>query len=44
MDDGWEQAQGLSPSNAADRNGDFDGDGYASLEEFLKARAAEVPN
>ena len=41
MDDGWEQTRGLSPANAADRNGDLDADGYTNLEEFLNERAGD---
>jgi hypothetical protein len=33
----WETARGLNPTNAADRNGDDDGDGYTNLEAFLNA-------
>jgi pectate lyase len=35
MPDSWEVGNGLDPSNAEDRNGDRDGDGYTNLEEFL---------
>lgn len=35
MPDAWEAAQGLNPSDAADGNGDQDGDGYTNLEEYL---------
>ena len=35
MADAWELAAGLDPTNAADRNGDLDGDGYTNLEEYL---------
>jgi hypothetical protein len=37
MPDVWETARGLNPNNAADRNGDDDGDGYTNLEAFLSA-------
>jgi hypothetical protein len=37
MPDAWEMANGLSPSNAADRNDDADGDGYTNLEEYLSS-------
>jgi pectate lyase len=35
MDDGWEERNGLDPSNSADHAGDLDRDGYTNLEEFL---------
>ena len=35
MPDSWELANGLNPNNAADRNGDPDGDGYTHLEDYL---------
>lgn len=35
MPDPWEVANGLDPRDAADRNGDADGDGYTNLEEYL---------
>ncbi len=35
MPDVWETPRGLNPDNAADRNGDRDGDGYTNLEEYL---------
>jgi hypothetical protein len=44
MDDDWELGQGLSPKDAADRNGDRDGDGYTNLEEFLEDRATALLN
>ena len=34
MSDVWESAHGLNP-NAADNNGDYDGDGYTNLEEYI---------
>ena len=37
MPDAWETANGLNPSNAADRNADADGDGYTNLEEYLNS-------
>ncbi len=40
MPDGWETKRGLSPSDAADRNGDDDNDGYTNLEEYLNELAA----
>ncbi|HBS34664.1 MAG TPA: hypothetical protein DEA50_06245 [Parvularcula sp.] len=41
MADSWETARGLSASNAADRNGDLDGDGYTNLEEYLNELAGD---
>jgi pectate lyase len=38
MDDAWEVTNGLSPTNAADRNTDQNSDGYTNLEEFLHYR------
>ncbi|MES2921815.1 MAG: thrombospondin type 3 repeat-containing protein [Verrucomicrobiota bacterium] len=35
MPDAWETQHGLNPTAAADRNGDFDNDGYTNLEEYL---------
>jgi pectate lyase len=35
MPDDWELAHGLDPNAPADRNGDFDADGYSNLEEYL---------
>lgn len=35
MDDAWELANGLNPSNANDQNADDDGDGLSNSEEFL---------
>lgn len=40
MPDAWETARGLSPSSAADGNGDDDADGYTNLEEYLNELAA----
>jgi hypothetical protein len=34
MPDVWEKSHGLNPS-VADNNGDFDGDGYTNLEEYV---------
>lgn len=39
MADAWETANGLNPADAADRNGDLDGDGYTNLEEYLNGLA-----
>ena len=39
MPDTWEQAHGLNPA-AADNNGDFDGDGFTNLEEYINEVAA----
>jgi len=35
MADAFENANGLNPANAADRNGDLDSDGFTNLEEYL---------
>lgn len=35
MPDAWELSRGLNAHDAADRNGDRDGDGYTNLEEYL---------
>jgi hypothetical protein len=40
MPDTWETQRGLSASNASDRNGDDDSDGYTNLEEYLNELAA----
>lgn len=40
MPDDWEQAQGLDPADAADRNGDRDADGYTNLEAYLNSLCA----
>jgi hypothetical protein len=37
MPDAWETANGLDPSDAADRNADADGDAYTNLEEYLNS-------
>src|SRR5213079_895246 len=34
MANGWEQAYGFDPLNAADANADSDGDGFTNLQEF----------
>ena len=39
MPNDWETAHGLNPT-LADNNGDFDGDGYTNLEEYLNELAA----
>lgn len=35
MADDWESKNGLNPSDASDRNSDFNGDGYSNLEKYL---------
>ena len=40
MPDEWENARGLNPNDASDRNGDDDADGYTNLEEYLNQLAA----
>jgi len=37
MPDSWESDNGLNPADAADRNGDTDGDAYTNLEEYLNS-------
>jgi len=39
MADDWELANGLDPKNPADRNRDFNGDGYTNLEKYLNSLA-----
>jgi hypothetical protein len=39
MSNAWEMQMGLNPTNATDRNGDADFDGYSNLEEYLEFRA-----
>jgi hypothetical protein len=39
--DAWESAHGLNPKDAADGNGDFNGDGYTNLEKYLNSLAGE---
>ncbi len=39
MPDAWETMHGLNPA-VADNNGDFDGDGYTNLEEYINEIAA----
>ena len=39
MPDAWEQQSGLDPANAADRNGDRNGDGWTNLEEYVNSLA-----
>ena len=35
MPGNWERARGLDPDDKADRNDDYDNDGYTNLEEYL---------
>lgn len=37
MPDEWELANGLNPADPADRNADFNGDGYTNLEKYLNS-------
>ncbi|MDZ7268961.1 MAG: pectate lyase [candidate division KSB1 bacterium] len=39
MADAWERRHGLDPGNPEDRNGDYNGDGYTNLEEYLNSLA-----
>jgi pectate lyase len=39
MADAWEQQNGLNPSDANDRNGDRNGDGWTNLEEYINSLA-----
>jgi pectate lyase len=41
LPDAWERSHGLNPGNAADGNGDRDGDGFTNLEEWLAELAGE---
>jgi hypothetical protein len=43
MPDAWETANGLNPNDAADGNGDTDGDGYTNLEEYLNSLVPATP-
>jgi hypothetical protein len=38
MPDEWERKYGLNPADAADTNGDLNGDGYTNVEEFINGR------
>lgn len=37
MADAWEEANGLNPADASDRNGDEDSDGFTNLEEYINS-------
>jgi len=37
MPDEWETANGLNPNDAADANGDLNGDGYTNIEKYINA-------
>lgn len=39
--DAWEKQYGLNPTDAADGNHDFTGDGYTNLEKYLNALVGE---
>jgi hypothetical protein len=39
MPDAWEAANGLNASDASDRNGDRNGDGWTNLEEYINSLA-----
>ena len=40
MPGAWETRHGLNPADAADRNGDFDADGYTNLDDYLNEAGA----
>jgi len=43
MPDEWENAAPwLNPDDPADRNDDYDGDGYTELEEYLNSLAVSL--
>jgi len=42
MPDEWELKHGLNPNDPADRNGDFNGDGYTNLEKYLNELAGDI--
>jgi len=42
MPDSWEQAHGLNPRDASDRNADADGDGYTNLEEYINSLVPDM--
>jgi len=41
MPDDWEKEHGLNPKDPADRNADFNGDGYTNLEKYLNSLVGE---
>jgi pectate lyase len=43
MPDVWETQYQLNPANAADRNGDTDGDVYTNIEEYINGTNPGVP-
>jgi pectate lyase len=42
MPDSWESSHGLNASDASDRNGDKDSDGYTNLEDYLNDLAGDT--
>lgn len=42
MPDEWETKNGFDSTDASDRNGDADGDGYTNLEEYLNSDIAYI--
>jgi hypothetical protein len=42
MPDEWENAHGLDPNDASDRNTVHDADGYTNLEEYLESRVPPI--
>lgn len=42
MPDVWEQTFGLDADDPSDRNGDFNGNGYTNLEDYLNELAGDI--
>ncbi|WP_363322023.1 T9SS type A sorting domain-containing protein [uncultured Pontibacter sp.] len=42
MPDAWETEHGLNPNDSADRNGDYNGNGYTNLEKYLNSLANQT--